>query len=35
MSGKLVKVPLPKGNESTYVKVFREQSETLKKRKKK
>jgi hypothetical protein len=24
--GNLVKVPIPEGNESTYVKVFREQS---------
>lgn len=29
MSGKYVKVPIPEGNESTYVKVFREQSREL------
>jgi hypothetical protein len=32
--GKFVKVPIPEGNESTYVQVFREQSaEILRQRK--
>jgi hypothetical protein len=32
--GKLVKVPIPEGNESTYVKVFREQSAEIQRKKK-